>query len=88
MIDYYQKLGYDLTSKRRDVDTTRIAYDSSGRIEYQGWADAGTAETIAKWSIKKFVYDPKTGSLKQTLWADGDINFDNVWSSREALTYA
>jgi hypothetical protein len=88
MIKLYQDLGYNKTSEFVGVDTYRAAYDNAGRIVYEGFADAGTLETAARWAIKKYSYEIGTGLLLDKKWADGDIAFDNIWANRESLTYA
>lgn len=52
-------------------------------IVYIGYARPATQESEAKWRIKRL--DVSSG-LK-TKWADGNHEFDNVWTDRATLTY-
>lgn len=45
-----------------------------------------TATSAALWAIKRIVYDG-TSRFTQT-WADGDLNFDNIWDNRAILSYS
>ncbi len=66
--------------------TQRMAYTSMGLPEYVGLATAGTATSAVSWQIKKLVY---TGTnVTSVIWADGDINFDNIWDNHSSLSYS
>ena len=67
--------------------TQRFARVSgSSLVEYQGWAVAGTAAGAAGWRIRKLKY---TGNdVDEINWADGDTNFDNIWTARAGLSYS
>lgn len=62
------------------VDKTTTA-----SITYIGEAAPGTSEASANWRI--FILDNST-SITKKKWADGNGNFDNIWSNRASLTYA
>lgn len=62
------------------VDKTTTA-----SITYIGEAAPGTSESSANWRI--FILDNST-SITKKKWADGNGNFDNIWSNRASLTYA
>lgn len=65
--------------------TTRIAEDSGDtNLTYIGNAVIGSSEASAVWQIKRL--DATTGLTK--LWRDGNDNFDNSWSTREAGSYS
>lgn len=51
---------------------------------YEGYGEPGTADDAAAWAIRKI---SKSGTVTSTTWADGNINYDNVWNNREALDY-
>lgn len=53
-------------------------------VIYRGEAEAGSPLTSPVWRIRKItiVNDDISES-----WADGNTNFDNVWSDRYTLTY-
>ncbi len=65
--------------------TTRLAYNSEGRMEYTGHALPGINSQAASWRIKKTIYT----NTRQThiIFCDGNSNFDNVWSDRTTLKY-
>jgi len=69
-----------------DNKTQRIAYTSDGLPEYVGYARPGTAEGVAYWQIKKFVYSGT--NVIQVLWCDGNAKFDNVWTGYATHTYS
>jgi len=57
----------------------------SGTLEYKGWALPGTATSASSWRIKKSSF---VGTVFSEEWADGDIEFDNVWDNRASLSYS
>ena len=63
----------------------RIAYKSGGngdgQAEYIGFALPGTAETTAKWLIKKLTYDSSNRVTDIDL-ADNEVEFTKIWDSR------
>jgi hypothetical protein len=69
----------NLTQLNKEVD------DVGGTTIYIGEAVPGTATSSATWRIKRVVF---TGDDSETLWADGDSNFNNVWDNRAALSYS
>jgi hypothetical protein len=67
---------------------TRLDNDASPpTVSYFGTAETGSAEGSAVWRIKKIVYGAVDGDVTVT-WADGNANFDNVWTNRAALSYS
>ena len=52
-------------------------------IEYYGKAVIGSATSAAVWQIKKI---DNTSGVSIT-WADSNESFDNIWDSRESLSY-
>ncbi len=63
----------------------------AGRIDevsvdlmYQGWAEPGTLNTEAKWTIRKV---EKVGTVTSITWADGNGSRDNIWDNRAGLNY-
>ena len=63
------------------TDTLSILFDKVGTTTYFGWAVPGTSESAAAWRILRTIKDTSA------LWADGDKNFDNVWTNRASLSY-
>jgi len=64
----------------------RLAYNVNNDVEYAGYAPAGTSNASAEWRITKFYYDGTLMSGQR--YADGNINFDNVWENRVSLSYS
>jgi len=52
---------------------------------YIGEAQPGTATSSAAWRVKRTVF---TGDDSETLFADGNTNFDNIWNNRASLSYS
>ncbi len=64
---------------------TNIQTDSvDSNITYIGKATTGSATSAAVWQIQKI--DETTGTVIQ--WADGNLNFDNIFDNRQSLTYS
>lgn len=62
-----------------------MEYDSGdSNIIYIGEAANGTATSAASWKVTKL----DTTSLLAVKYADGNLNYDNVWDNRESLTYS
>ena len=57
----------------------------SDSITYQGYAEAGTLESAPLWAMRKIL---KSGTVTSTTWADGNINYDNIWNDRADLDYS
>ena len=72
-----------------DEAFARIVEELSSGTIYIGEAPIGTATSAASWRISR-VIETSTGSdfTYTTTWADGDQNFDNVWSNRASLSYS
>lgn len=58
--------------------------DASTTVTYIGEAAIGMSEASPFWKIKKLT---TTGTILDIKWADGNEEFDNVWTNRAALTY-
>ena len=56
---------------------------SNASVSYYGYANPGTATSAAAWRIFQ---DDHGGT--QTLLADGNDAFDNVWDNASSLTYS
>jgi len=59
--------------------------DVDGVYTYVGEAQPGTGEGEAKWRIKRI---EEIGDDFNILWADGDANFNNIWTDRTTFTYS
>ena len=70
-------------------ENLKIANDpdtgSPSTIQYVGYATHGTATSAAEWRILRIT--DSAGSLIVE-HADGDIEFDNIYDNREALSYS
>jgi hypothetical protein len=62
----------------QDAATPTVAYD--------GFAAVGSTEGAAVWRIKKTTY--ALDGDRAVTWADGNANFDNVWTNRASLSYS
>lgn len=67
-----------------DLLTKRETTDGQGKRQYIGYALPGTSEDSPAWAISKTI---KENNVIKTLWADGDNEFDNVWSQRDELIF-
>jgi len=55
-------------------------------VTYVGEAAIGASGTAASWRIKKI--DETTTDMVDITWADGNGNFDNLWSGRGTINYS
>lgn len=58
---------------------------ASPGVTYIGYANPGTTTASGTWQIKRIV---ETGSVTSIEFADGNLNFDNVWNNRGSLSYS
>lgn len=81
---YFMEVNSDgSTSTSSAAYSTRIDEVSSA-VTYFGKAGLGAAEGSAIWQISKLTI---SGTVSTLVYADGNKNFDNVWSNRASLTY-
>jgi len=66
---------------------TRIDDVSTTGVTYIGKAPIGSIESDAVWQIRKLDESGTPTTLSIT-WADGNSNFDNVWSDRLTESYS
>lgn len=59
--------------------------DASATVSYVGESAMGVSESAAFWRIKRLT---TTGSILDIKWADGNAEFDNVWTNRASLSYS
>lgn len=69
--------------KGMTIDPFITQVDEGATYTYIGKAVPGTATSEAKWQIKRV-----TNASGVTLYADGDIKFDNVYDNRTTLSYS
>ena len=60
---------------------------SSGNLIYQGKAVPGSSKASAVWRIAFFTYDVDD-NLTDLQFADGNLNYDNIWNDRTSLSYS
>jgi len=66
-------------------EAIRVAEKSTdSNITYVGKAAIGSATDAARWQIMSI--DETSGTV--VTFADGDDNYDNIWDSREELSYS
>lgn len=58
---------------------------ASASVTYKGYAKLGTGEDKPKWKIERITI---TGTVTKTEYADGNMNYDNIWADRASLTYS
>lgn len=58
--------------------------EASSTVTYIGESAPGVAESAAAWRIKRMT---TSGSVLKIDWADGNEDYDNVWTDRASLTY-
>lgn len=58
---------------------------ASGTETYYGFAAPGSSVAAAKWRILK---QEVSGDITSILYADGDIEFDNIWNNRASYSYS
>ena len=66
---------------------TRVYSYSGNFVQFQGWANPGSNKASAVWRIQKAIRNSK-GRILDFVWADGDLNFDNIWKDRSGLQYS
>lgn len=62
-------------------------YNATGSPTYVGWALPGTADSAAAWLIAKITYDG-SGNFLTLRYANGVLQYNQVWNDRAALSYA
>lgn len=65
--------------------TTMLVDSPDSSTTYIGSAEPGSATSSASWRIQKILI---SGSITTLSWADGDLNFNNIWDDRGSLTYS
>lgn len=63
-----------------------LDYTAGGNLLYSGDAKSGSSTADAVWRIRKYIYT--TNQLTAVLYADGDIDYNNVWDDRASLSYS
>jgi len=80
VIEYYP----NQQSLTQDQTGGWIRKYTSGSDTYFGFANLGSDPAAAVWKIRK---ETLTAGETVVKYADGDLNFDNIWNNRASLTY-
>lgn len=80
VIEYYP-LQSSLTQDQQGGWVRRFV---SGADSYYGFANLGASPDAAVWKIRK---ETLTAGETVVRYADGNLNFDNIWTDRASLTY-
>jgi hypothetical protein len=67
-----------------DVNYTVYIDEASSTVTYVGKALPGSSETNNVWQIQKIEV---VSTVTKITWADGNKDFDNIWSLRSSLVY-
>lgn len=77
---------YVIAEESKLTMQTVYAYDSNGRVLYEGYGPAVANTTQATWIIKKHWWST-TGVYKGASFADSKSNAVNIWANRTTYTY-
>lgn len=78
--------GYSINTQTQLIDNLAMRVDEpDANTTYQGWAEPGSVNGGAVWRIRKVA---KSGTVTTITWADGNVNFDNIWDNRASLSYS
>lgn len=61
-----------------------VRIDDTGTYTYFGYAPVASAEGDAVWKISRL----SAANPQALVWADGDANYDNIWTNRASLSYS
>lgn len=64
---------------------TTIIDEPDSSTTYVGKAIIGTSTSAPSWQIQRLAV---SGTVTTVLWADGNSDFDNIWTMRASLTYS
>lgn len=70
----------------QDDEYTQLLDWPDANTTYIGWATPGSASSAASWKIQKITFT--AGNPTAIEWADGNLNFDNIWDNRASLSYS
>ena len=85
--------GSDVTGTQSDnkraLDVSDLPFaikldTSQANICYVGYASPSSLSSASSWRIMKVTSSPSACDVK---WADGNLDFDNIWDDRASLTY-
>lgn len=70
-----------------NIDCLAFKVRFEGNYIYKAWAPAGSLSSQAVWRLSRTTKDPVTNAM-DTEWADGNLEFDNVFDNRASLSYS
>lgn len=82
-----QQIWAFVSERYLNTDEDIMAADDAngdGSLYYVGYCRPSTADTTAKWKIKKV---EKTGNVYRIQYANGSKEYNSAWSNRASLTY-
>ncbi len=75
----------NLSAIKTNTDKPSIVDSTDSNNIYTGFAAAGSATSSASWKIQKV---STVGAVVTTTYADGNLNYDNIWDNRASLSYS
>ena len=76
----------------QEIDDMSVRWDRvSATRRFQGHASPGASEGAAVWRIKRMTFGTTSFNNRQLIaveFADGDANYNNIWSNRTSLDYS
>jgi hypothetical protein len=60
--------------------------ESTASLWYLGLSYPGASTSTPTWQIRRIILGPGGDLIVE--WADGDVEFDNVWDNRGSLVYS
>jgi hypothetical protein len=69
----------------KNEDFAVVIDEANTTTTYVGEAAVASATSAAVWKIQRLVCS--NGDLTIT-WADGNVNYDNIWDNRASLSYS
>lgn len=76
---------YPIMSTVTEAQPAPIVHDAGSGVTYRGYANLGTAVTEASWKISRTTV---AAGVTLTEYADGNMEYDNIWNNRASLTYS
>lgn len=67
--------------------TWAFDYDANNNPIYMGRAITGSGKGSAVWQIRKVAYDANNNPTDMQ-YANGSLNYDQIWNSRAGLSYS
>ncbi len=78
-----QEILSNITLTTEAPQSMRIDQTDANNV-YQGWSKVGSQESDEVWRIRLIT---TVGGLVSIKWANGNLNYENQWSTRGNITY-